>query len=394
MLRRTVIFSLMCFCGTVAFAQDFTVFNRNVQVHGFMGQGIAYTDTNNWLTMQSSDASVAYSDFGVNISSQITDKFHVGAQMFNRNMGQLGNWHPQLDWAVADYRFTKWLGVRGGKVKTTLGLYTDTQDLDFLHTFALLPQGVYPVDTRDSTIAHLGGDVYGDIEAGEKGGTLSYTVYVGHRNDSMESGYAHFLQARGTSEERYGGTQYGADLRWQTPLKGLLIGASYLNEDNLSGFGIRAGLPNHEKTKTQFTNQFFGSYSWRNLRLDAEYKHWYRDVLIRNLTAEDLDDVHAFYIAGSYRLMKWLELGSYYSHYTITSTFLGLQDTSLPSGHNYDTAVTARVDINRFWVVKIEGHFMDGYGYGPYPNGFYPQENPNGFQPNTNALIVKTSFYF
>jgi len=37
-----------------------------------------------------------------------------------------------------------WFGVRGGKVKTVIGLSNDTQDYEFLNTFALLPQSVYP----------------------------------------------------------------------------------------------------------------------------------------------------------------------------------------------------------------------------------------------------------
>jgi len=69
-------------------------------------------------------------------------------------------------------------------------------------------------------------------------------------------------------------------------------------------------------------------------------------------------------------------------------------DTSLPQNHIYDKVISARVDLNQFWNVKIEGHFMDGYAAGPYPNGFYPQVNPNGFTPNTNALILKTGFHF
>ena len=44
--------------------------------------------------------------------------------------------------------------------------------------------------------------------------------------------------------------------------------------------------------------------------------------------------------------------------------------------------------------VKVEGHFMDGYGYpGLYPSGFYDTD-PQGLKPNTNALVVKTSFNF
>jgi hypothetical protein len=69
-------------------------------------------------------------------------------------------------------------------------------------------------------------------------------------------------------------------------------------------------------------------------------------------------------------------------------------DTSLPSNHIYDKVVTARVDLTKNWNVKVEGHFMGGYGLGSYPDGFYPQVNLQGFKPNTNALVVKTSINF
>jgi hypothetical protein len=45
--------------------------------------------------------------------------------------------------------------------------------------------------------------------------------------------------------------------------------------------------------------------------------------------------------------------------------------------------------------VKLEGHFMDGYGVpGYYPDGFYNVDNPQGLKPNTNALVVRTGFNF
>ena len=160
-------------------------------------QGFVYTDENNWLTMNTSDGSAAWTDFGLNMSTQVTDRLRIGAQGYDRNLGQLGQYHPSLDWAVADYRFKSWFGVRGGKVKTTLGLYNDTQDLDFLRPFALLPQSVYPTDLRDATIAHLGGDVYGNISLKRRLGDLSYTVYAGHRSDSIYSGYPYYLSSFG-----------------------------------------------------------------------------------------------------------------------------------------------------------------------------------------------------
>ena len=143
-----------------------------MQVHGFFSQGFVYTNQNNWLTMNTSDGSGAMTDMGLNVSSRVTEKFRVGAQVYDRNLGELGQWHPELDWAVADYRFTNWLGIRAGKVKTTLGLYNDSQDLDFVRVFALLPQSMYPTDLRDTSIAHTGGDLYGTVALPHRLGDL------------------------------------------------------------------------------------------------------------------------------------------------------------------------------------------------------------------------------
>jgi hypothetical protein len=54
----------------------------------------------------------------------------------------------------------------------------------------------------------------------------------------------------------------------------------------------------------------------------------------------------------------------------------------------------AHLDLTRILYVKIEGHFMNCYGMGPYSKGFYLQRNPQGFKPNTNGLIRKTGFHF
>jgi len=411
MHRRIVRWALVGWCAAqLVHAQEFKVWNRSVQVHGFASQGFVYTDQNNWLTMHSSQGSGAFTDFGANISTQITDKFRVGAQVYDRNLGNLGEWHPSLDWAFADYRFKPWFGLRGGKVKTVLGLYNDTQDLDFLHTFALLPQSVYPTDLRDTTIAHVGGDVYGRISLKRRLGDLSYTVYAGHRHDSNYSGFAYLLGKYGITSSDYGGLQYGADLRWNTPWKGLLIGASRMNED-LTDNGTVAGLapvalPFSAVSRADWTNQFYGEYVVGKLRIDSEYRRFVHDQVISDGAIRTISDIRGWYVSGAYRVAKRLELGSYYSRYSITSVaggplhemypmlFPDLTDTSLPASHIYDKVITARLDLNRFWNVKIEGHFMDGYGDSSYPNGFYIQVNPQGFQPNTNALVLKTSVNF
>jgi hypothetical protein len=411
MRRRIVELAVVCLWASqaVLHAQEFKVLGRMVQVHGFVSQGFIYTNDNNWLTMNTSQGSAAFTDFGLNVSSHLTDKLLVGAQVYDRNLGQLGQYHPSLDWAVADYRFKSWFGVRGGKVKTTLGLYNDTQDLDFLHTFALLPQSIYPTDLRDATIAHVGGDIYGNISFKHRLGDFSYTAYVGHRSDSIYSGYPYYLSSFGGHIESFGGLQYGADLRWNTPLKGLLIGASRMNEDitgkgsAIDPFNPGAGLvPYSESSKADWTNQFYGEYTAGRFRIDSEYRRYWRNQELFSGTSESFADVRGWYISGAYRICKRLQIGSYYSHYTISNVVTGAlsafyppaTDTGLPTNHDYDKVVTGRVDLNRFWNLKIEGHFMNGYGSGPYPNGFYTQVNPQGFKPQTNALVVRTSFSF
>ncbi len=401
MPRRMLHLIFGCLClsaGQIAVqGQEFKLLNRTVQVHGFASQGFIYSSGNNWLTMDTTAGSAAFTDFGLNMSSAITDKLRVGAQLYDRNLGQLDQYHPSLDWALIDYRFKPWFGVRGGKVKTTLGLYNDTQDLDFLHTFALLPQSVYSADLRETTIAHVGGDVYGNVPLKRRLGNLSYTAYGGHRSDSIHSGYPYFLTQYGIYLHSFGGLQYGGDLRWNTPLRGLLVGTSRLNQDITGRDSVLK-----QYSRADWTNQFYGQYTLGKLRIDSEYRRYLRDQIIVNDASEVVTDSRGWYVSGTYRISKWLDLGSYYSRYTMTQFYSGpltasyqnQTDTSLPGNHIYDRVVTARVDLKKFWNVKVEGHFMNGYVHEAYPEGFYPQVNPQGFKPNTNALVVKTGINF
>ncbi len=372
---------------------DFTVAGRPVQVHSFFSQGFGYSDQNNYLTMKTSGGSAAFTDGGVNVSMRVTDRFRIGAQVYDRNIGNLGKWHPQLDWAVADYKFKDWFGIRGGVVKTTFGLHNDTQDMDFLHTSALLPQSIYPTDLRDALIRHTGGDVYGEIPL-KSLGSLSYTAFAGQRRDSVNGGYIYLLRGVGINMSEYGGLQVGEDLRWNTPLKGVLVGFSHMDE-NITGRGTAAFFgpvaPYEEHSNKDQANQVYGQYLVGNLRVEGEYRRWWRDQEIFNGTFSVTTDTRGWYASAAYRISKRIELGSYYSRLVA----VWATDHSAPDNHLYDKVVTARVDLTRFWNVKLEGHFMDGYGApSMYPVGFYTQDNPQGLKPQTKLLLLRTGFNF
>jgi len=261
---------------------------------------------------------------------------------------------------------------------------------------------------RSSTIAHEGGDLYGEIPLKRLGG-ISYTAYAGQRQDSLYGGYPYLLHNFGISLKSYGGLVVGQDLRWRTPLKGLLMGVSHMDEQItgkgtvelsvLQGPSFQGITPYWEKSNKDQTNQIYGQYSIGNLRVDSEYRRYWRDQEIFNGTAEVKTDVRTWYLAGAYRVSKRLELGSYYSRFSNNwvATVPGQVEApsqSDPSRHLYDKVVTARIDMTRYWNVKVEGHFMDGWGGTMYPDGFYQRDNTNGLAPKTRMILVRTGWNF
>ena len=401
-MGRMVLGLTVIVCGAVKLgAQDisnytnFTVDGKTIQFHGFASEGFAYSNDNNYLTMNTSQGSFAMTDGGVNVSTQLTDNFRVGAQIYDRNIGELGKWHPTLDWAVADYKFRDWFGIRAGKVKTVLGLFNDTQDMEFLHTFAILPQSMYPLDLRASTIAHTGGDVYGTIKL-KKRGDLSYTGYAGWKSYDKYGGYVYGGAAVGINVTSMPGRQFGGDLRWNNLVKGLLFGASVmLSPETVNASTQVAPTVTYPYTIwwNDNTVAFYTEYKVGNLILDGEYR---RETVGAASMVGPINnggfywDERGWYVSAAYRVAKRLELGTYESRYYP----MWDQSHTPPTNHIYDTVAAAKVELTDHWDLKIEEHFMDGYGL-PYSfRGFYPQENPDGLKPKTDMLVIRTGWNF
>lgn len=394
---------------------SFPVFGRDVQMHGFFSQGFVRSNQNNYLTMMTSRGSAAFSDVGLNISTQFTDKFRMGAQVYSRNVGQLGNWVPLLDYAYLDYRLDSRFGIRAGRVKTPLGLYTSTQDADFLRPWALLPQSVYPTDLRSITIAHDGLDLYGSLSLGTAG-SLGYAAYAGARPTDRRSGMYYQLQDAGWKTD-ISGSMAGADLRWNSPLKGLMIGLSQIfqREHSFLRDGILQPTPVHPEplplpdiravAAPYRTTAVYADYELARLHVSSEYRRtthavdlqgWPLGRYVRNL------DDSAWFGSVSYRVNQRVEVGTYNSRYYIDHP-AALDNPGMPPPaksvyHIFDHAVTLRLDLAKFWNLKMEGHFMDGTGDPFSPHGFHVRVNgppPYGtLQPTTNFFILRSGWDF
>jgi hypothetical protein len=379
---------------------SFDIDGHEVQVHGFVSEGYAATSDNNFLRMDTTNGSF-FTELGVNASIEVFDKLRLGAQGYQRDIGELGDGKVYLDWLSADYRWKDWLGVRAGKVKTSFGLYTDTQDHEFLHTWALLPQSVYPADLRAVIVGHVGADIYGNLNL-KRGGSVSYTLFTGTIPHDPRGGFVYGTQAQGlklTGDIEAKST--GGDIRWTLPVPGLMLGGSAGTGDaNFRATRVSSPIPVAYSSNVARQFAGYGEYTAGNFHAAGEYRNLKRNGDIRAQTgtrpvvARPGSAERAWFVSAAYRFSKWLEGGSYYSRYRVTLVNPLLPVTGPGRDHIYDKVATIRLDPSRFWDIKIEGHFMDGVGSPVQAHGFYPQDNPRGLSVKTNMLVIRTGLYF
>jgi hypothetical protein len=112
-IKTVTLFAAICMAPALNAQFDFKLGEHKVQIHSFASQGFMYTDQNNYLSAETSKGAFSPTDAGLNVSTQLSDKFRVGAQVYLFNVGQLGKWRPELDWTVAGYKFKTWFGIRG-----------------------------------------------------------------------------------------------------------------------------------------------------------------------------------------------------------------------------------------------------------------------------------------
>jgi hypothetical protein len=393
-IKTTVLAAAMLFVPGLLHAQfDFTVDGKSVQIHSFAQQGFALSNENNFLTMDTSGGSFGMTDGGMNASVALTDRFRVGAQVYARNIGQLGDYHVQLDWAYGDYKFKDWFGVRGGKIKTALGLFNDIQDMEFLQTWALLPQGVYPLDLRSNTIAHTGGDLYGEVSL-RRAGSVSYTAYAGLRENDPYGGQYYGNAAAQDPVQSLSGRTEGLDLRWHTPIQGLMLGGSWANQTmNLDVLVIPYGnVPLDAHSTPEHITSGYADYVRGKFHFSSEVRRDYNNEswIIFGAPGGSNQSNKGWFGTVAYRVAKWLEVGTYNSRFYVDKP---ANPANTATNHIFDQAVTARFDITSWWNVKVEEHFMNGYGDTYSAHGFYTADNPAGLKPGTNLFVVRTAFY-
>ncbi|HEX5228744.1 MAG TPA: hypothetical protein VFW44_13590 [Bryobacteraceae bacterium] len=384
-MRNTVIATTAIFVfAACAAAQDDILQKLHLQIHGNLAEGVLYGSGNNYLAADTTDGTGKWDEGTLSIMSVVNDHFRFGAQGTSWLLGELGRQNVELDWAYADYKFSSWFGVRAGQVKTPFGLYNDIQGVDAVSPWAFLPEAMYPADLRSFTLSHQGGVLYGDIPIGKHGGAISWSAFGGRRAQRRNEGYYLILASEGISLGDTSGTIAGGDVRWKTPLDGLLIGAAYFSS-TLSAPNATIGPFPLPQTTDLVQKQIYAQFERGKWALSVEG----RVSPVRSTVGPTppIDDgVHSWYAMASYRATSKLTLGSYYDQ----ERFLPPgADNASPANFFKDVAVNTRYDFNRFFYSKLEAHYIDGNTI-----GFYEQVNPEGFQKVTRLLAARVGFTF
>jgi hypothetical protein len=395
MIRRSLLGLFVCLFASAMFAQELS----DIQIHGFATQGFLYSSSNNYLSTNSSSGSLAWTDGVVSLSDQVSDKLRVGIQMRMSQLGEFGGSNLQVDWASGDYRLNDKVRFSVGKVKTVLGLFNDTQDVDAVHLWALLPQGVYPIDNKSFDLAHYGADFYGEMPLGKQAGTLAYRAYVGYRTLDLDSGYVKDIdltmpgldQAFGLPDASIttapSGKVFGGDVRWQTPLKGLLIGSSASAEDVQGSAGavsVHAARNVVTQEYARFERgRFFAAFEMKRMPVGLSF---IANTAMGPIPVPNPVDWRSWYVMTSYRVAEKFQLGTYYSHLVDAG---GGQNTSHTGNYSKDWTISGRYDFNPHFYAKLEEHFVHGTDI-----GFYSDSNPNGSRPRSNILAARIGVTF
>lgn len=368
-----------------------------VEVHGFVSQGVIKTTANNYLA-QSKRGSFEFSEVGLNISKSVSEKLRLGVQLFANDLGPLGNYQPRFDWYYLDYRFFDWLGVRAGRTKIPFGLYNESADIDAARVPILLPQSIYPIDHREYLLAQTGGEAYGNQRLGDAG-QLEYRAYGGVLDIGAPNGPTPGITVSNV-EMPY---VYGGRLMWLTPVEGLTAAVSYqklrfdwdynvvpaliepLQSVGLLPPGFGGTLP------VQFRVKFWVAsleYQVDNLSIATEYSRWigrFKSQAPLLLPPHVVNE--RFYGMVSYRVTPWFTPGAYYSGY-----YPNVKERHGRSAYQHDVALSFRFDLNEHWLLKAEGHWMNGTA--ALEPSLNDNKERNQLEKDWALFLLKTTAYF
>jgi hypothetical protein len=380
----------------------------SVEVHAFASQGALVTTNNDYLVRSSTKGSFQLSEVGINFTHDLTDNLRLGLQLFAQDFAQNNNSSVQADWFYLDYRPFDWLGLRAGRLKIPFGLSNEYNDIDSARVPILLPQSVYPLQTRQFLFAQTGFEAYGFVRAAWAG-ALDYRLFSG----TLSLDPSQLFPPEPFQLEINVPFVTGGRVMWETPIEGLRAGGSVEDvELDVTASGLPMPTPT-SPSSGYITNRSLlwvasAEYTLGDAVLSAEYSRWHSKQ-DSNVEPGSDSESERLYAMLTYRATPWYQLGAYYSLlFPYVDNRWGNTPPASPTAPTcyrprpmatgtktacwqHDVSLTARFDLTPNWLVKLEAHFMDGTA--GLTNPLSVSAPPVGVR-DWAVFLAKTTVYF
>jgi hypothetical protein len=378
------------------FAHAVDLMGSELQLHGFLTQGMVTTSDNNFLGQSNKKASTDFREIGVNASLRPTSDVRLSAGLLSHKAGNTDNGEIRLDYGLVDWTISSNEqgrgGIRLGRVKNAYGLYNKTRDVAFTRPSILLPQSIYFERTRNLTVAADGAELY--LDRNYEAGNLFVTFALGQPQIGSEASKVALvgLIPNGRFESKlmpvFQAIYEGDGGKYRLGFTAVKMDVPYIP-------GVRDVL---QAGQLKFTPKIFSAqYNAENWSLTSEFA--LRPTSTRNFGPNAPDTtVHgqSYYIQGSYRLApKWEALLRYDVLYADSADRDGkayAAATRRPGFTRFskDWTTGIRFDLTPEFMLRAEYHRVDGTGYLP------AQDNPNplALERHWDMLMLLASFRF
>ncbi|CAH1906062.1 conserved exported hypothetical protein [Candidatus Nitrotoga sp. HW29] len=372
---RRFVPSVLLLWTTVAHAVN--LMGNDIQLHGFLTQGVVTTSDNNFLGQSHNKASTDFREIGVNASLRATTDVQVSAGLLSHKAGATDNGEIRLDYGFIDWTISSneqgRSGVRLGRVKNSYGLYNKTRDVAFTRPSVLLPQSIYFERSRNLTLAGDGAEFY--FDRNYEAGNLFVTFALGKPQIGSEASKVALvgLLPNGRFEPKVAQI---SQVMYEGDGGKYRLGYTALRYDTHYNPGAKDVLQAGQlKSTVQILSAQYNAENWS---LTSEYA--LRPISTRNFGPNAPDSTthgESYYIQGSYRLApKWEALLRYDVLYTDSKDRDGqayAAATHRPgfSRFSKDWTTGVRFDLTPELMLRAEYHHVDGTAYLPV------QDNPD-----------------
>jgi hypothetical protein len=184
----------------------------------------------------------------------------------------------------------------------------------------------------------------------------------------------------------------GARLLWTAPFESLRVGGSVQILRLESDLLVSAPMMMPTTVEIAIPAVLWlasAEYLDEELLIAVEYGRWHVESESSEPMLFPATDVvsERLYAMVGYRVTSWFQPGLYYA-----LLFPNVDDRSGREQQQHDIAATARFDLNRHWLLKLEAHFMHGTaGLNRALNDNTPL---NELVENWLVLLAKSTVYF